>query len=239
MAMNDMNSKNVVREELNENLMTALAHEVKNPVSLIKANIELLEFQGAFSDSKYNVDIIKKELNKISEIVTDFNTLFSCSNINELDEINLVDIIKEVEKEYRVTNSLNNIGFYLNSFCKFEDSFVKGDETKLEMLFSNIYKNAIEAMKENNEEDDNMIKTNIYVSNNRRIVVEIIDNGHGIKKEIENCICEPFNTTKSNGTGLGLCICKNIVNNFEGEFSIENNDDLRGCIVKIEFEINE
>ncbi len=238
--MNDLNTKNVVREELNKNLMTALAHEVKNPVSLIKANIELLEFQGTFNDSKYNVDIIKKELNKISEIVTDFNTLFSCNNVKELDEINLVDIIKEVEKEYRVTNGLDNIGFYLNSFCGYEESFIKGDETKLEMLFSNIYKNAVEAVKENGEEDNSVIRTNIYVKDNKnKIVVEIIDNGHGIKKEIENCICEPFNTTKSSGTGLGLCICKNIVNNFEGEFSIENNAETRGCVVKIEFEINE
>lgn len=237
--MNDINAESIIGEELNKSLI-ALAHEVKNPVSLIKANIELLEFQGTFNDNQYNVDIIKKELNKISKIVTDFNTLFCYNNINKLDDINLVDIIKEVEKEYRVTNKLSNISFYLNSFCKFEESFINGDETKLGMLFSNIYKNAIESVKENNYEDNNnIIRTNIYVKNNNRIVVEIIDNGHGIKKEIENNICEPFNTTKSSGTGLGLSICKNIVNNFEGEFSIENNANSKGCIVKIEFKINE
>lgn len=238
----------IIEDGVNEKLTIALAHEVKNPVALIKANIELLELQGTFNSNEQNVAIIKKELNKISQIVTDFTILCGANNnIQDLYELDLFDIIEEVEEDYRVTNYFNNISFYLNCFCKPEERFIKGSEVKFNMLFCNIYKNAIEALKEEDNNINHVIKTNIYISrekvNNKlkeKLVVEVIDSGHGIKKEIENNIGEAFNTTKSNGTGLGLAICKNIVNELGGKFSIDNNSKFnkynKGCIVKIEFD---
>lgn len=232
--------KNKLLKNLSADLTVALAHEVKNPISLIMANIELLELDGIFNSNQKNIAVIKKELNKISKLITDFMLLYQSKDIENIYNFNLFDIIEDVEEEYRITNHKNNISFYLNCFCEPEDTVILCDEFKINMLLSNIYKNALESLKDiKNIKDIKDIKhgqiiTNIYIIKDK-LIVEIIDNGHGIKQEIKDNIYEPFKTTKIDGSGIGLSICKNIISEIDGDISIRNNELEEGCIVKIIF----
>lgn len=214
------------KNNLTKDLTIALVHEVKNPVSLIKANIELLELENVLDNHKKNVTMIKNELNKISEIVSDFMLFCNQNYESNLVKINIVDLIKEYIEKF---NIYNNITFSINCFESIENMFIIGEYSKLSMIFSNIYKNCVEAINDNL----GFIQTNIYIKD-KNIIVDIIDNGTGIDKDISQKIYEPFFTNKNNGSGLGIPICSNAMKSLNGSFEIFNNEDL-GCTTRLTF----
>ena len=210
---------------LTKDITISLAHEFKNPVSLIKANIELLELEDALNGYQKNVKIIKNELNKISEIVSDF-ILFCNPHYDADSNINIFYIIKEHIEKFNV---YNHITFSLNCFESIDSIKTMGGYSKISIVLSNIYKNCVEAIKSNN----GFIQTNIYIKNNH-IIIDVIDNGEGINDDIYEKIYEPFFTNKDSGSGLGIPICKNIMKSLNGDFTIFNNNDT-GCTTRIIF----
>lgn len=213
-------------DNFSKDITIALAHEVKNPVALIKANIELLEFDKVLENHKTNVKTIKNELNKISDIISDF--MIYCNQFYEEkpEKVNLFYIIKEqIEK----LNVYNNITFSINCFENIEDMFVFGEDFKISLALSNIYKNCIEAI----EGNQGFIQTNLYTKDNT-IVLDIIDNGKGIEEEILPKISKPFFTIKKNGSGLGIPICIKAMKSMGGSFEIFNNKN-KGCTTRLTF----
>ena len=93
---------------------------------------------------------------------------------------------------------------------------VKIDTTKIEQVLLNIIKNAREAMNEASEKDTNLRKVLEIRSFQKRnsVIVSLKDTGGGIPQDIRDEIFTPFFTTKESGTGLGLGICKEIVESF-------------------------
>lgn len=219
----------LIKENVSHELTAVLAHEIKNPISLIKANIELLELEGSFNGHQRNITIIRNELDKINTIISDFTFLCRPSNIENLREINLLNLIKNIMERYMVSCNDSNIQFHINSLCDVQAMTILGDFYKIDSMISNIYKNAIEEL----DGKIGIIETSINMANSR-VIVEISDNGDGINDDILGVICNPFVTNKSYGTGLGLPICQNIMNELNGEFKIFNNDD-RGCTVRMVF----
>lgn len=209
-------------EQFSGKFTDAFIHEIKNPVSLIKTHIEFLELDANLSIYKNNINIIKKELNKILEIVSDF-MIFDKESENT-EYINIIPIIKDTIKMFEVYNN-NNISFSFNINCSENYFVVNARPLKISMLFSNIFKNAVEAIK-----DKGNIKVALYTNNNKP-VIDIIDNGEGLPLYMKNTYSH-FKTSKIEGTGMGIPICKSILNDIGGEFEIFNNEDI-GCTVRI------
>jgi signal transduction histidine kinase len=78
----------------------------------------------------------------------------------------------------------------------------------IEQVFMNIYKNAIEVL-DNKQSPE--ITTSSFLTANKRLQIEISDNGPGMKKEILEKIFIPFYTTKQDGSGIGLSLCRQII----------------------------
>lgn len=209
--------------------MTALlAHEVKNPVSLIKANIEFLELDTSLRTYHKNISVIKKELNKISEIISDFIFLCKPADKNNLQYHSIFHLVEELIDDFSTSMQNKQIEFELSCFCPSDETCILSDYSKIYILFLNIYKNAVEALDLNGS-----IKTVIY-KNGRQLIVDIIDDGIGINEDLKNYVGTPFFTSKPNGSGLGISICNSIVNEFNGRFEIFNNKTT-GCTVRITF----
>ncbi len=96
--------------------------------------------------------------------------------------------------------------------------WIYADEVKLEVVFSNLIRNAVEAI----GNDVGSIEIKIQ-EDEKQVIVDIIDSGIGIKGNDINQIFEPLYTTKQTGTGLGLVSCKNIVEQHGGKISVKNN----------------
>ncbi|MEI3163667.1 MAG: ATP-binding protein [Lachnospirales bacterium] len=206
--------------DINNELAAALAHEIKNPIAIIRANIDYIKLSVNPSLSNC-FNVIEKELNKLNSLITDYTTIFQPNNKNEL--IFMEDLIYDVAEEFNIITSKEiHFTFNINSEIK-----LMGDYKKLSILLFNIYKNSVEAIKEKGT-----ISTKMYQKNNN-IYIEISDTGCGIPDDLINNIGTPFLTTKANGSGLGIMICKTIVDAHNGKIFIENTK--KGCKTTIEF----
>ena len=91
------------------------------------------------------------------------------------------------------------------------------DSRQLEIVFSNILMNAIQAM-----ENSGQIKVRI-IENEEDVNIEIEDSGPGVPEDKIDEIFDPLFTTKASGTGLGLVSCKNIIEQHKGSIKVKNN----------------
>lgn len=211
-----------------EQIAAALAHEVKNPLTLVKASVELLESNDERADTKKNYKIIKQELKKINEIILEFIDITQPVIEENFDFIYVSDVIYQTSEKYKKTYE-NKINFILDINC--EDMAILGVEKSISILFDNVIKNAIEAI----EEDGQIVITTEINEIDDSIIITTADTGVGIPEDVANKIHENFFTTKEFGSGLGLSICKKIVQDHKGTFDISNNSDSFGCTVKIIF----
>jgi signal transduction histidine kinase len=94
---------------------------------------------------------------------------------------------------------------------------LRADKTQMNRLFTNIFQNAVEAC---DERDTCVINVN-ELRENGSIIVSVKDNGEGIPVSMQSKIFAPNFTTKSSGTGLGLAMCKSIVEQAQGKIWFE------------------
>ncbi len=191
---------------LENELAAALAHEVKNPLSLIKMNVDHLKtcLNEEFED---NFKVIEREICRINMIVTglSFNR----------QPVYIKRLIDNIISEYDISLKQKNVRFNVEGAA---DIYAMGDSEKLNILFFNLIKNSVEAIKKDGE-------ISITIKNvNGEITTEIEDNGGGIDPRIMQKIGQPYNTGKEGGTGLGLAICKSIVNEHRGKILFENTE---------------
>ena len=208
-----------------EQLKAELLHEVKNPVSLIKANIDYLQANDSGGVYEKNFGIIKKELQKITTVVLDFLKSSKFLQTSEKEVIFIYDLISEIVEEFDTPfKDGKKIKFSLD--CTDKDIKILGEYSKLCIVFFNLYKNSIEAIKNIGE-----IKAFIEREGDE-VIIKITDNGDGLDENYKNNIGTPFFTTKINGSGLGLSICKKVIESHKGSFKIFNNND-KGCTALI------
>ncbi len=200
-------------------IAAALAHEIKNPIALIKASIDHIK---TYSDEEMlpALNVINKELGKLDELINNYTTILRPSA--EYEKIYLEDVIYDITDEFSISASDMEFLFDMES-----DVCIYGDYSKVSILLFNIYKNAMEA-------DSTLIKTKLYKARGNAII-EIKDNGTGIDHDAEKNMGTPFFTTKENGSGLGILICRTIAKDHGGSFDIKSCDV--GCMAKVELPV--
>jgi C4-dicarboxylate-specific signal transduction histidine kinase len=131
---------------------------------------------------------------------------------------NLKDIINEVKFLTEVKSKMNNVQVYYETEKDFN---INCDDIEIEQVFINLVGNAIDAVK---DLDEKWVKVRTY-EDKMSTIIEIIDSGKGIPREIRNKLFDPFFTTKEigQGTGLGLSISKGILQSHNATISILEN----------------
>ncbi len=205
-----------------EMMAATLAHEVKNPLSLIRANIDYIELCD--KEKKYinNYKIMRNELDRANEILYDF-IAFMMPGAQKSEDVNICSIIDEVVSSYETT---------LNKPIKFVRQYPKnipliiGDRQRLRVVAANVIKNAVEAQ-------STLINIKVSVKNNM-LKLTVQDNGCGISQEtLDKIKTDIFYTTKKYGSGLGVNICKKITKEHGGIYNIKPKSK-GGCEVVIE-----
>ena len=107
---------------------------------------------------------------------------------------------------------------------------IKGDTTQLIRVFNNLFTNSIQAVDFGTE----AIISIEFEQLDRSITIRIRDNGNGIPKDQLETIFEPYFTTKSNGTGLGLALVKQLISGHQGTIAIESTSE-KGTTILITF----
>jgi len=210
-------------------LTASLSHEIKNPLSVLKLNLDFLKMSKEQYDDETNecINASLESVNMINELIR--NTLeFSRKN---RDDFNFHQVNKIIYKAISITKgsaARRNINFILDLDPKLPELEI--NETKILQVFVNLITNAIEA----SEKDTQIVITSKLFSNN--IKIEVVDEGCGITNEAKQKIFSEFYTTKEEGTGLGLNVCKNLLEEHEAKIIVEDNK-IKGANFIVEFPI--
>jgi signal transduction histidine kinase len=190
-------------------MATAIAHEIRNPLSSLKGFTQLQQEKDKGDDQYY--PIMLNEIDRINAIVTDL-LILGKPNTALKRPSNITNIIEYVKTIIGPHAQRKDISINLD----IEDSLVLCDENQLKQVFINLIKNAMEAMPDGGEVNIRSENKVYYIE------VSIIDEGCGIDSEKLAKLGEPFYTTKENGTGLGLMVTKKIIEEHGGTFSIKS-----------------
>jgi signal transduction histidine kinase len=189
-----------------------VAHEIKNPLTPMKLSIQHL--QRALKDNSPDIKELTEKISQrmieqidnLSNIATAFSD-FAKMPQGTFQKIDIYPILFSTVDLFRETE---NIEINVNAFK--EELFINGDKNQLMRVFTNILKNASQAIPENKI---GIIDIALEETTDDYII-SIKDNGVGIAEEKRDKIFEPNFTTKNSGTGLGLAICKNIIERMNG-----------------------
>jgi len=195
-----------------------LAHEIKNPLTPIQLSAERLQFKLADRLQGKDQEILERATKTIvsqvlamKRMVDDFRD-YSRQPAPELAPLDLNELILEVLALYEHSSAPIKP-------CLSKDlPLIQGDANQLRQVIHNLLRNAEDAL-ENIEAGEIFLRTE---AENSIVMLQIEDNGCGFPAEILPRMFEPYITTKSRGTGLGLPIVKKIIDEHHGEIAISN-----------------
>lgn len=214
-----------------------VAHEIKNPLTPIKLEIQRLIRLKQKNDPSWNekFDKVAAVVLEHIDILTDTANEFSTFAKLYSEEPVLIDLDKTLRDQLVIFDNKDNISI---SYLGMENAMAMAPKPQLIRVFVNLLTNAIQAIeiqqKENIEDGKQPEKGQIQISirNSMKdgfydIVFE--DNGPGVSEENLGKLFTPNFTTKSAGTGLGLAICRNIIEKCNGEIVYQKSFGLKGA----------
>lgn len=198
-----------------------VAHEIKNPLTPMKLSIQYL--QKAIDNDSPNVKemtsgvakTLVEQIDHLSKIAADFSQFANIGNPRS-EVFDLHEMLHSLSSLYMATE---NMEFQWHPVP--HRIILFADKTQLNRLFTNLLQNAVEAC-------DNVENKKIVMSEEIEegyVIVKISDNGHGIPQHVQEKIFTPNFTTKSSGTGLGLAMSKNIIEQAKGELWFETKEN--------------
>ncbi len=205
------------REEAWREMARQVAHEIKNPLTPMKLSIQYL--QKAINNNQPNVkelssnvaNTLVEQIDHLSKIAADFSQFANISNTN-IEEFDLHTVIHSLQELYGADPNTEFIWTPVHHRI-----MVHADKTQMNRLFTNLFANAVEAC----SDGPCRIEVNEQMEEDGMVRVSVKDNGEGIPEEMQSRIFIPNFTTKSSGTGLGLAMCKGIIEQARGRIWFE------------------
>ncbi|WP_246281982.1 sensor histidine kinase [Nitrosopumilus ureiphilus] len=189
----------------------SMAHNIKNPLATVKSSAEILQ-KNSKNDDEIK-DVVRRMNRSIDTISHQINDVLNYVRVTPLD-------VKLIKISDLMQSAKNSIEIPHNILLEIPETELQitGDSEKLEIVFINIFLNAIQAI----GKDDGKISCMIEQKNSN-IIIKIQNSGSNIPEEILSHIFQPLVTSKQKGTGLGLSTCKNIIEQHKGTISAQNN----------------
>lgn len=198
-----------------------IAHEVKNPIAVCKGYLDMLDLNNQDKINRY-IPIIREEIERCLNIMTDFMQFSKIKLNKELVDINL--LLDDIYDNFKLINKFKNIT--LEYYESEEEIYIEGDYNRLKQVLINLIKNSAESI---TKKGKIVIKTKSDTTN---FEIFVIDNGCGMSKETLNKIKDIFYTTKEKGSGIGVSLSNEIIKAHGG--NLDYSSELgKGTSVKI------
>jgi two-component system, sporulation sensor kinase B len=201
-------------------LAASVAHEIRNPMTTIRGFLQLIQNEkNLTAKQKTYISLSLTELERTQSIINDFLSLARPSNhdfsridvtahlINTIDFMNPFAVLSNVEIDFEFQ----------------EDLYIEGNPNELKQLMINILKNGIEAMPSGGR---------LWVTaamSGKMVIISIADEGSGMSDMQINKLGQPYYSTKTKGTGLGLMISFDIIKRMNGSYRIESKENQGTC----------
>ena len=217
-------------EKMKSEFINIAAHELRTPIQPILGVTDTMYSMVKDKEQRELLDIVTrnaKRLKRLSENLLDVTKIESQSLMLKKENLNLNILISEVLKEYVHKKSNKQMVKIVYDFkCKNDDIMVEGDRVRLAQVISNLVDNAIKftPLYNNQQTIFVIVDRKKEEGKEEQAIVSIKDTGNGISKEVLSKLFSKFTTSDSStGTGLGLYICKNIVEAHGGKIWATNN----------------
>lgn len=197
-------------------LSASLAHEIRNPLSAIRLNLESIKLnsQKLENDELESIDACLEAVERIHFIIE--NTLALSKNPTE--EISKVDLNETVANAVDLVKTFSKkLNVKIKKEFLSQSIYVDLHKNKLLQIIINLLTNSVEA-----SEKGSMVLIITDVDSSKNAVTQISDSGKGMPEEIKEKIFDDFFTTKSIGTGLGLSVCRQLVEEAKGTIEFES-----------------
>ncbi|MFA3774786.1 ATP-binding protein [Bacillus safensis] len=191
-------------------IAAGIAHEVRNPLTSVNGFLQLMKTQ--YPERTDYFDIIFSEIKRIDFVLSELLVLAKPQSVH-FQEVQLHGLLEQVITLLKTNAVLSNIDLK-QPFKKQDAGAILADANQMKQLFINLIKNAIEAMPEGGS---------IYISTEKVMnewKITIQDEGKGMSEDDIQKIYDPFFSTKTEGTGLGLTICATILKDHHGRMDV-------------------
>ncbi|MFC0471601.1 HAMP domain-containing sensor histidine kinase [Halalkalibacter kiskunsagensis] len=207
-------------------LAAAVAHEIRNPLTVVKGFLQYYEEGTSYSkETKKHFTLMIDELNTAEQVISQYLSIAKPNENQKTETVNLKVVLQSI------TDLLQSYGVLRNNqiHLKIEDHcYIKANKLEFKQLFINIIKNAIEV----SEMGDPVI---VEAKRKKNLIeIKVIDYGIGMSEAEVKSLGTPFYSLKSKGTGLGLMICFNIIEKYKGSMDFESSKG-EGTTVTIRF----
>lgn len=224
-----------------------VAHEIKNPLTPIKLQIQRLIRMKSNGNPAWEerFDEISEEVLKQIDMLADTANEFSTFAKLYSQESVEIDLDKLLQEEIALFDSRENITF---SYMGLDGAKVTGPKPQLTRVFTNLIGNAVQAVEnaQASDEDDggkarngNVLVSLRYSSKDGYYDIVFEDNGPGVSDENRSKLFTPNFTTKNTGTGLGLAICRNILEKCNAEIFYTRSFTLKGACFTVRYPMPE
>jgi len=216
-ALAEMHTEIRQHEESMKQLLSGIAHEIKNPLGGMEIYTGLLDEalsqgpnDGDMAERRSYLEKVTRELRHLKQIVLEYLD-YAKPLKGHLEPLQVEVILEDILLILQPEIKQKDVAYHLSG-----QGVLLGDESKLRRVFVNLLKNSLEAVRQNG-----VIR--LHIENRAELVsVEVADNGCGIPEaDIEN-IYNPYFTTHEKGYGLGLTIVKNIIDEMNGTILVES-----------------
>ncbi len=223
-TLNYLESEVSKTDEYRRDLMANVSHDLKTPLTMIKAYAEMIRDISYKDKEKMDkhLEVIISETDRLNILVGDILTLSKLqanADILNIDTFDLCEEVREILKKYEIMKETENYNFIVNMP---EKALIRADKNKINQVIYNLINNAM-----NYTGNDKNVWINI-IENKKDYLVEIKDSGKGIDKEHLEHIWERYYKHEKNhqrnviGTGLGLSIVKNILESHDFEYGVKS-----------------
>jgi two-component system nitrogen regulation sensor histidine kinase NtrY len=206
------------REGAWKEMAKQVAHEIKNPLTPMKLSIQhverLLDTQPeeAQHQAKKIIPVLLEQIDTLAHIATEFSNFAQLPAPN-FERIDLISFIKNCLPLYHPNTKID-----IQFISTINVAYVNADKDQLLRVLNNLVNNAMQAI-EDDKRGEIMLS---LVKENNSYMIAISDNGIGINEDVKQKIFQPNFSTKSYGTGLGLAMCKRIIEQHNGTIWFES-----------------
>ena len=210
-----------------QKLLSVMTHEIMNSIAPISSLADTLKNrlqsvthlsneEGSIDDLELGIDTIKRRSEGLLKFAETYRNLNKITKPN-LRKVYIRDLFESMHHLMQPTLAQKNIEMEI--ILKDPDLPLEADTNLIEQVLINLVVNAIEAVKERPEP---RIVLSAYLSNNKKTVIRVADNGMGMSEEVLDKIFIPFFSTKKHGSGIGLSLCKQIIMLHRGNIQVHS-----------------